>query len=56
MFDLLFSVCTALIPDFQIIVLEHANLPDEWYQQAIIEEPWSGTGAQALVAEEWKGC
>lgn len=55
MFDLLFSVCTGLAPDFQIIVLEHANLPDERYQQAVIEDPWSGIGVHALVPEEWKG-
>lgn len=54
MFDLLFSVCAKLAPEFQIIVLEHANLPDAEYQRAIIEDPWSGMGDHALVPEEWK--
>jgi Protein of unknown function (DUF3732) len=54
MFDLLFSVCAELVPNFQIIVLEHANLPDERYQDALVEEPWSGVGTHALVPEEWK--
>ncbi|MBZ5604698.1 MAG: DUF3732 domain-containing protein [Acidobacteriia bacterium] len=54
MFDLLFSVCAELAPNFQIIVLEHANLPDERYQAAVIEDPWSGIGHHALVPEEWK--
>ena len=54
MFDLLFSVCAELVPNFQIIVLEHANLPDERYQAALVEEPWSGIGHHALVPEEWK--
>lgn len=54
MFDLLFSVCAELVPNFQIIVLEHANLPDERYQKALLEEPWSGSGHHALVPEEWK--
>lgn len=54
MFDLLFSVCKELAPDFQIIVLEHANLPDERYQAAVIEDPWSGVGHHALVPEDWK--
>jgi hypothetical protein len=53
MFDLLFSVCAELPPRFQIIVLEHANLPDERYQAALIEAPWSGIGHHALVPEEW---
>jgi len=45
MFDLLFSVCAELAPNFQIIVLEHANLPDERYQAAVIEDPleWNRT-------------
>jgi len=54
MFDLLFSVCAELAPNFQIIVLEHANLPDERYQAAVIEAPWSGIGQHALVPEGWK--
>lgn len=54
MFDLLFSVCAELVPNFQIIVLEHANLPDKRYQEALIENPWSGIGHHALVPEEWK--
>jgi hypothetical protein len=54
MFGLLFSVCTDLAPNFQIIVLEHANLPDLPYQQALVEEPWSGLGNLALIPESWK--
>ena len=54
MFDLLFSVCAELAPNFQIIILEHANLPDERYQEAVIENPWSGIGQHALVPEGWK--
>ena len=54
MFDLLFSVCNDLTPNFQIIVLEHANLPDQRYQQAVLEQPWSGIGDLALIPESWK--
>ena len=54
MFDLLFSVCATSAPDFQIIVLEHANLPDDRYQAAVVEEPWSGVGQHALIPEDWQ--
>jgi hypothetical protein len=54
MFDLLFSICNDLTPNFQIIVLEHANLPDQRYQQAVLEQPWSGIGDRALIPESWK--
>lgn len=40
-----------LAPGFQIIVTEHANLRDEWFQAALVEEPWSKP--PALVPENW---
>jgi hypothetical protein len=54
MFDLLFSVCSGLSPDFQLIILEHANLPEDRYQKALVEESWTGKGHRALVPEDWK--
>jgi hypothetical protein len=53
MFQLLFSVCATLAPKFQVIVLEHANLPDADYQQALVEQPWTGVGPRALVPTSW---
>lgn len=40
-----------LAPGFQIIVTEHANLRDEWFQAALVEEPWSKP--PALVPDDW---
>jgi chaperonin cofactor prefoldin len=40
-----------LAPGFQIIVTEHANLRDEWFQTALVEPPWSKP--PALVPENW---
>jgi Protein of unknown function (DUF3732) len=54
MFELLYSVCDELHVQFQLIVLEHANLPDKRFQDCLVEkEPWSGIGARALVPESW---
>jgi hypothetical protein len=53
MFSLLISICELLTPSFQIIVLEHANLPENDYQQALVEEPWTGDGARALIPDHW---
>ena len=39
-------------PGFQIIVTEHANLRDEWFQSALVEGPWSKP--PALVPDDWK--
>lgn len=59
-FNFLFDVCEKLAPNFQIIVLEHANLDDERFplelvkkfQSALMDEgPW--TNGMALVPEMW---
>lgn len=39
------------VPGFQIIVTEHANLRDDWFQRALVEKPW--TKPPSLVPEHW---
>lgn len=39
------------VPGFQIIVTEHANLRDQWFQDALVEKPWSKP--PSLVPEDW---
>ncbi len=51
MFSFLFDICRDLSPDFQIIVLEHANLNDKQFQNALVEKPW--TSDNALIPKEW---
>lgn len=51
MFALLFDVCEALFPNFQIIVTEHANLPDQKFQDALVETPWRN--GLALIPQDW---
>lgn len=51
MFDFLFDACERLAPNFQVIVTEHANLPDARFQAALVEAPWHD--GKALVPSEW---
>ena len=51
LFELLLRFTTEDAPGFQIIVTEHANLRDPWFQDALIEVPW--TKPPALVPEDW---
>lgn len=53
MFNFLFDQVAALAPNFQIIVTEHANLPDERFQQALVEDPWRSD--RALIPMDWLG-
>lgn len=51
LFDLLYKFTQVDAPGFQLIVTEHANLREQWFQDALVEQPW--TKPPALVPEEW---
>lgn len=51
LFELLLKFTQDDVPGFQLIVTEHANLRDQWFQDALVEEPW--TKPPALVPEDW---
>jgi Protein of unknown function (DUF3732) len=50
MFQLLNEVTQELAPHLQIIVTDHANLEEDWFQSAIVEEWRHGN---KLVPDEW---
>lgn len=51
LFELLLKFTREDVPGFQLIVTEHANLREHWFQNALVEEPW--TKPPALVPEDW---
>jgi hypothetical protein len=51
LFEVLLRFATKDAPGFQIIVTEHANLRDDWFQAALVEQPWSKP--PALVPSDW---
>ena len=50
LFRLMHRACSEIHEPFQLIVLDHAHLDDEWFEQAIVEE-WRG--GNALVPNHW---
>ncbi len=52
LFELLLKFTHEDVPGFQLIVTEHANLRDQWFQEALVEQPW--TKPPALVPEDWQ--
>jgi hypothetical protein len=50
MFRFVFNVVNELSPGFQVIITEHADIKEDWYQGAIIER-WRG--GLKLVPDEW---
>lgn len=51
LFELLLKFTQDDVPGFQLIVTEHANLREQWFQDALVELPW--TKPPALVPEDW---
>jgi hypothetical protein len=51
LFEFLLEFTQKEVPGFQLIVTEHANLRDQWFQDALVEEPWAKP--PALVPEDW---
>jgi hypothetical protein len=51
LFELLLKFTQEDAPGFQLIVTEHANLRERWFQDALVEQPW--TKPPALVPEDW---
>jgi hypothetical protein len=50
MFQFLFKVVESLAGKFQVIITEHADLQDDWYQAAVIQR-WRGP--EKLIPESW---
>jgi len=51
MFELVFEAVTKHSPGFQVIITEHADLADSWYQAAVVER-WRG--GKKLVPDDWE--
>jgi hypothetical protein len=52
LFRLVRNVAQELSPGLQVIVTEHANIHEDWYQDAIVERWRDGA---ALIPQEWAG-
>ncbi|GAA4843885.1 DUF3732 domain-containing protein [Actinomycetospora corticicola] len=50
-FRRIFDFVESASEGFQVILLEHADLADDWYQDAIVER-WRGPG-NALIPQDW---
>ncbi len=51
LFEMLYRFVTEDAPGFQLIVTEHANLREDWFQRSLVETPW--TKPPALVPDDW---
>lgn len=50
MFELMRDVVAELAPDFQVIVCDHADLPERWFADAV---RYRWRGGEALIPADW---
>lgn len=50
LFKFIFDVMKSLHPSFQIIITDHADLDEQWYQDAVVQRWWGG---EKLIPESW---
>jgi hypothetical protein len=51
MFRMVFDAVEAVAPGLQVILIEHADLNEDWYRNAIVER-WRG--GKKLVPDDWR--
>jgi hypothetical protein len=51
MFRFIFDIVETLAPEFQVIMTEHADINEDWYQAAVVER-WRG--GLALIPDDWE--
>ena len=51
LFKWLFSVVQELSPDLQVIITDHADIDEPWFQEAVRDTKWRGE--DALIPKHW---
>lgn len=50
MFEMIFDAASGIVPGFQVIITEHADFNEDWYQDSI-RERWRG--GVKLIPDDW---
>lgn len=51
LFEWIFKIVEEISPELQVIITDHADIDEPWYQKAIRDEKWRGE--YALVPKSW---
>jgi hypothetical protein len=51
MFKWIFETVQSLCPDLQVIITDHADIDEEWFQEAVRDHKWRGD--YALIPKSW---
>lgn len=51
MFEWIFKIVSELSPELQVIITDHADIDEEWFQSAVADTKWRGD--EALIPKHW---
>lgn len=51
LFNWIFEIVKSLSPDLQVIITDHADIDEPWFQEAVINPKWRGD--HALIPKNW---
>ncbi len=51
MFEWIFKVVAELSPNLQVIITDHADIDEEWFQSSVADTKWRGDNA--LIPKHW---
>jgi len=51
LYEFIFKVVKELSPDLQVIITDHADIDEEWFQDAVRDNKWRGD--YALIPKDW---
>lgn len=51
MFEWIFKIVSELSPELQVIITDHADIDEEWFQLAVADTKWRGD--EALIPKHW---
>jgi hypothetical protein len=51
MFEWIFKVVAELSPNLQVIITDHADIDEEWFQSSVVDTKWRGDNA--LIPKHW---
>jgi len=51
LFEWIFKIVSELFPDLQVIITDHADIDEPWYQDSIRDKKWRGD--YALIPKSW---
>ena len=55
-YSFIFDRVKELHPNLQVIIVDHADINEKYFQEAVVEKWWDGASLYLLIGDVLKGC